>query len=312
MQSILSRLFLLIVIAALSVVWTHASPSGLNNIPTADTAPDRTVVVQEYSTFGELRDHLVEKHYTPEWADKVTGVSAVKIRRIAEGYAKARPAAIFCNAGISHQLNAFDTYRTLWNVFVQNTPGMGGMTRGRMEQRAEPLRWPCPTAKHPGMSTLYLDHPAWYEAAAALGPANKGKRFLTPSGKIEIFTSDIQQKLSTAGHGALPIFYTHPEVTGQNAGIEYAGEFDRNPVNPQALTPNVKLGGLGSGDVHKAFPRMGIIHFRAEHFWPNAKDGRRTENSVIRAGQHARQRPLLRQPLRPASLQVFCLPRPKG
>lgn len=59
MQSILSRLFLSIALAALSVVWIHASPSGLNNIPTADTAPDRTVVIQEYSTFGADRkpDH---------------------------------------------------------------------------------------------------------------------------------------------------------------------------------------------------------------------------------------------------------------
>ncbi|MGI8966378.1 MAG: molybdopterin-containing oxidoreductase family protein, partial [Limisphaerales bacterium] len=352
---------------------------------------DQAFVTKWVLGFDELRDHLVERIYTPEWAEKVTGVSAAKIRQIAESYAKAKPAAIFCNAGISHQLNAFDTYRTLaflaaitgnigvngggcnfmhntwpgglnlppvngttpkkdvalpvgpdyfaesilsgkpyalkaivtqgnpilscantnkvkeafrklefyvytglfmeeaayyadiilpacsgfemetvymrrddrairwqkqvvprvgesrpdwemwielaralarhdtknppdywtdnlrsewkdyptlWDVFVQNTPGMGGMTRERMEQRAEPLRWPCPTVKHPGVSTLYLDHSSWYEAATAIDPANKGKRFLTPSGKIEIFTPDIQQKLSPTGHGALPIFYT--------------------------------------------------------------------------------------------------------
>ena len=36
-----------------------ASPSGLNNIPTADTAPHLTLVLQEYSTFGAQRppDH---------------------------------------------------------------------------------------------------------------------------------------------------------------------------------------------------------------------------------------------------------------
>ena len=54
---------------------------------------------------------------------------------------------------------------------------------------------------------------------------------MTPSGKIEIFAPAIEQKLATAGHGALPIFYTHPEVTGQNAGIEYVDELIRNPVN---------------------------------------------------------------------------------
>jgi anaerobic selenocysteine-containing dehydrogenase len=399
---------------------------------------------------------LAQNKYTPEWAEKITDVPAAKIRSIAEGYAKAKPAAIFCNAGISHQLNAFDTYRTLaflaaitgnigingggcnfmhntwpgglnlpplkgsvpekdvalpvgpdyfaesivtgkpyslkaivtqgnpilgcantnkvkeafrkldfyvytglfmeeaayyadiilpvctgfemetvymrrddrairwqkqvvprvgeskpdweiwidlehamaridrknppeywtenlhaewkdyrklWDVFVENTPGMGGMTRERMEKRAEPLRWPCPSVRHPGVSTLYLDHPSWYEAVAALDPVNKGKRFLTPSGKIEIFTPDIEQRLATAGHGALPIFYTHPEVTGQNVGIEYLNQFIRNPVNPQAWTPKVKPGGVSSGDVYKEFPLMGtigrpsVVHFAGVTQW---------------------------------------------
>jgi hypothetical protein len=31
----------------------HATPSGLNNIPTADTAPDDAVVIQVYDLFGE-------------------------------------------------------------------------------------------------------------------------------------------------------------------------------------------------------------------------------------------------------------------
>src|SRR5262249_22609941 len=138
-------------------------------------------------------------------------------------------------------------YKKLWSVFVANTPGMGGMTQGRMEKRAEPLRWPCPTEKHPGVSTLYLDHPSWYEAAEALDRANKGKRFLTPSGKVEIYTADLDKKLRAAGHAALPIFYTHPEVTGKNPTIEYAAALIDNPVNPGSLTPNVKLGGLSTG-----------------------------------------------------------------
>src|SRR6266849_10504767 len=54
-------------------------------------------------------------------------------------------------------------------------------------------------------------------------------------------------------------FYTHPEVTGQNATIEYLDELVRNPVNPQAWTPKVKLGGFSSGDLQKTFPLMGII-----------------------------------------------------
>lgn len=406
--------------------------------------------------FDELKNHLKSFSYTPEWAAKVTDVPASKIRSIAEAYAKTKPAAIFCNAGISHQLGAFDTYRCLtflaaitgnigipgggcnfmhntwpgelnlpaiigktpskdialpvgpdyfaesiisgepyqlkaivtqgnpllacsdtikvqqayrqlefyvytglfmeesayyadiilpvtsgfemetvymrrddrairwqeqvvtpvgeskpdwhiwidlahatakldkrnppeywrdnfpdswkdyrhlWATFLKNTPGMGGMTQQRLSQRTEPLRWPCPTVDHPGVSTLYLDHASWYEAASALNPDNIGKRFLTPSGKVEIYTPQLQSRLAEAGHSALPSFYTHPEVTGKHPTIEYTSELVKNPVNPQALTQNIKLGKISSGEVHKQYPLMGItgrssvVHFHSVTHW---------------------------------------------
>ncbi|MDZ8091017.1 MAG: molybdopterin-dependent oxidoreductase [Nostoc sp. DedQUE05] len=406
--------------------------------------------------FDELKKHLISFSYTPEWASIVTDVPASKIRLLAEAYAKTKPAAIFCNAGISHQLGAFDTYRcltflaaitgnigingggcnfmhntwpgslnlpaiigktpnkdialpvgpdyfaqsiisgkpyqlkaivtqgnpllacsdtvkvqqayrqlefyvytglfmeesayyadiilpvtsgfemetvymrrddrairwqeqvvapvgeskpdwhiwidlahatakldkrnppeywrdnfpsswkdygNLWATFLRNTPGMGGMTQQRLSQRKEPLRWPCPTVNHPGVSTLYLDHPSWYEAAEALNPNNIGKRFLTPSGKVEIYTPQLQTRLAEAGHSALPSFYTHPEVTGKHPTIEYASEFVKNPVNPQALTQKVKLGKISSGEVHKQYPLMGmtgrpsVVHFHSVTHW---------------------------------------------
>lgn len=415
---------------------------------------DRAFVQRWVLGFAELRDHLVTSGYSPEWAARVTGVPAEVIRRVAEDYAAAKPAAIFCNAGISHQLGAFDTYRALtflaavtgnvgvpgggcnfmhntwpgdlrlpeltgsvpqrgpalpvgpdyfaesiltgrpyplravitqgnplissantgrvreafakldfyvytglfkeeaayyadvvlpvcsgleldgvymrrddrsirwqhavvprvgeskpdweiwvdlahalgrrdgrqpssywtdafparwrdyaelWSEFVEHTPAMGGMTRQRMEARAEPLRWPCPSPAHPGVSTLYLDHPSWYEAAAALG--SPGKRFLTPSGKVEIFTPELDRKLATAGHGALPVFYTHPEVTGSNPTLSYDKGFVTNPVNPQALTHKVTIGVPSSPTVHHRYPLMGmtgrpsVVHFATVTHW---------------------------------------------
>ncbi|MDZ7955692.1 molybdopterin-dependent oxidoreductase [Nostoc sp. DedQUE09] len=406
--------------------------------------------------FDELKNHLKSFNYTPEWAAIVTDVPALKIRLLAEAYAKTKPAAIFCNAGISHQLGAFDTYRCLtflaaitgnigipgggcnfmhntwpgelnlpaiigktpnkdialpigpdyfaesiisgepyqlkaivtqgnpllacsdtikvkqayrqlefyvytglfmeesayyadiilpvtsgfemetvymrrddrairwqeqvvtpigeskpdwhiwidlahatakldkrnppeywrenfpdswkdyrhlWATFLRNTPGMGGMTQQRLSQRTEPLRWPCPTVDHPGVSTLYLDHASWYEAASALNPDNIGKRFLTPSGKVEIYTPQLQSRLAEAGHSALPSFYTHPEVTGKHPTIEYTSELVKNPVNSQALTQNIKLGKISSGKVHKQYPLMGmtgrssVVHFHSVTHW---------------------------------------------
>jgi anaerobic selenocysteine-containing dehydrogenase len=426
----------------------------LHHIITKDLH-DKAFVKKWVIGFDALAKHLRDKGYTPDWAAGVTGLGAATIRRLAEDYARARPAAIFCNAGISHQLSAFDTYRALaflsaitgnigvsgggcnfmhntwpgdlrlpplkadlpkrgpalpvgpdsfadailtgkpyrlkaiitcgnpllasantkrvqeafgkldfyaytglfmeeaayyadvilpvtsglemetvymrrddrairwqkqavarvgqsrpdweiwidlahalaandtkkpaaywksafppawknyrklWAEFVKHTPGMGGMTQARLEGRAVPLRWPCPTRKHPGVSTLYLDHPSWYAAAEALDSANKGKRFLTPSGKVEIVTPALDKKLAAAGHAALPVFYTHPEVTGKNAILQHIAELVTNPVNPQAVTPKARLA-TSTGEVHKTYPLMGmigrpsVVHFAGATHW---------------------------------------------
>ncbi|UED87553.1 molybdopterin-containing oxidoreductase family protein [Streptomyces profundus] len=407
--------------------------------------------------FAELRDHLAHHGHTPRWAAGITDVPAATIEAMAEEYAAARPAAIFCNAGISHQLGAFDTYRVitflaavtgnigragggcnfmhntwpgdlrlppldvdlpepataalpvgpdyfaesiltgrpyglravltqgnplvssantakvkeafaaldfyvyaglfmeeaadyadvvlpvcagletegvymrrddrairwqervlapvgesrpdwqiwiglahalaeldtrrpaaewrrafpsdwmdygaLWAEFVAHTPGMGGMSEQRLADRAEPLRWPCPSPEHPGVSTLYLDHPSWYEAAESLDAAHRGKRFLTPSGTVEITTPALQLSLASAGHDALPTFYTHPEVTGGHPTVAYGTDFVTNPVNPQALTHPVRLGVPGDGAVHRRYPLMGmtgrpsVVHFASVTHW---------------------------------------------
>jgi formate dehydrogenase (coenzyme F420) alpha subunit len=416
----------------------------------------RAFVDRWVAGFDELREHLTANRYTADWAARVTGVPADTIRRIAREYATAHPAAIFCNAGISHQLGAFDTYRAiamlaavtgnigipgggcnfmhntwpggldlppltvapppvgpalpvgpdafadailtgrpyqlravvtegnplissanttkvrraytaldfyvytglfmeeaayyadvilpvvsglefegvymrrddrairwqdaalppvgqsrtdpqiwidlahalarhdtkhpasywtdafptawrdyknLWDTFIAHTPGAGGMTRQRLRQRTEPLQWPCPDLDHPGVSTLYLDHPTWYRAAEALNPANHGKRFLTASGKIEIFTPALDAALAPSGHRALPIFYTHPEVTGAHPTIAYQDGFVTNPVNPQAVTRPVRLGVPGNDAVHRRYPLMGmtgrpsVAHFASVTHW---------------------------------------------
>ncbi|MGW3647547.1 molybdopterin-containing oxidoreductase family protein [Streptomyces sp. NPDC000878] len=422
---------------------------------------DQAFIDRWVTGFDELRAHLAKHQYTPAWAANVTGVPAATITAMAEEYAGATPAAIFCNAGISHQLGAFDTYRVatflaavtgnigrpgggcnfmhntwpgdlhlpplaadvperrealpvgpdyfaesiltgqpyrlravitqgnplvssantnkvrkafeqldfyvytglfmeepaayadiilpvcsglemegvymrrddrairwqdqvvdrvgqsrpdweiwiglahalaeldtrrpakewrdafperwmdyknLWDDFVTHTPGAGGMTRERMRERTEPLRWPCPTPEHPGVSTLYLDHPSWYEAAESLDTAHRGKRFLTPSGKVEITTAALEKSLSATGHAALPIFYTHPEVTGAHPTVAYSKKLVTNPINPQALTHPVRLGVAGNGDVHRRFPLMGmtgrpsVVHFaEITHWTPTGK-----------------------------------------
>ncbi len=400
---------------------------------------DKAFVQQWVLGFEELRAHIKAQGFSPEWAETVTTVPAQTIRTLAEQFATARPAAIFCNAGVSHQMNAFHTYRALaflsaitgnigvpgggcnfmhntwpggldlppvvgetpkkagplpvgpdwfatsildskpyklraifmegnplvdsanservkqayaqleflvypglfmeepawyadyvlpvpsvlemdtiymrrddrgirwcnqavpvvgearpdiwiwielakkmaaldtthppeywtanlrdewkdyrllWDdVFATRTPGVAGMTSARMQARHEPLRWPCPSADHPGVSTLYLDHPSWQAAAESLG--HNGKRFLTPSGKVEIFTPELQARLAPAGHSALPPFYSHPEATGGLPSVRHSNDLVNNPVNPGTPTPKAELAvQMPRPD---GFPLMGMI-----------------------------------------------------
>lgn len=412
---------------------------------------DRGFVERWVLGFDELRRHVRDEGYSPEWAAPRCDVPAGKIRELAEAYAAQRPAAIFCNAGISHQLNAFTTYRTLailaavtgnvgvpgggcnfmhntwpgglelppiegetpvmadglpvgpdsfatsildadpyrlravftcgnpllacantekvkrayeklefyvftglfpeeaslyadvllpvasgfetrgvymrrddrairwqeaavprvgesrtdweiwvglaqamgeldekhpkaywtknlplawndysalWAEFVARTPGVGGMSEARMKKRDEPLRWPCPSDDHPGVSTLYLDSPSWYQAAESLG--HPGKRFLTPSGKVEIYTAELDETLRAGGHRALPQYFTHPEVLGAAESIRY-GEPVKNPIHPNNWTRKAELGVLP--EPLRDYPLMGtigrssVVHFAGVTHW---------------------------------------------
>lgn len=415
---------------------------------------DRSFVAQWLVGFDELVAHVKRQGFSPEWASQVTTIPARTIRRLAEDYARAKPAAIFCNAGISHQLNSFHTYRALiflaaitgnigvpgggcnfmhntwpgglhlppiegdvpakptqlpvgpdwfatsilegnpyklralfyegnpivdsahgdkvraayeqleflvypglfmeepawyadyilpvpsvlemdciymrrddrairwanravpvvgearpdihiwidlakamaqhdtkhppaywlgnlreewkdyrhlWDeVFIRNTPGTAGMTSRRMDASPEPLRWPCPSEDHAGVSTLYLDHPSWYVAAEALG--HPGKRFFTPSGRVEIFTPEMDAKLRESGHSALPPFYSHPETHGNLPTIAYADELVKNPVNPASLTPRATLG-VPALPRPEGYPLVGmigrpsVVHFATVTQW---------------------------------------------
>src|SRR5262245_29650948 len=89
---------------------------------------DAAFVTKWVEGFDELKKHLGANGYTPDWAAKVCDVPAEKIREVAEQYARSKPAAIFCNAGISHQLNAFDTYRAL--CFLAAITGNVGVPGG--------------------------------------------------------------------------------------------------------------------------------------------------------------------------------------
>lgn len=64
--------------------------------------------------FDKLKAFLIEKKYSPEWAEKVTGIPAKTIKELAEEYAGTEKAIIMGNAGLSHHTNSMLTHRTFY------------------------------------------------------------------------------------------------------------------------------------------------------------------------------------------------------
>ncbi len=85
--------------------------------------------IDKWSTTSieELKEHF--KSHTPEWAEKISGVPAADIRRIALEFAAAAPAATtMCNRGSSAHLNGFYNDRAiqLLNAIVGSVGKKGG------------------------------------------------------------------------------------------------------------------------------------------------------------------------------------------
>ena len=64
--------------------------------------------------FEKLKAFLAEKQYTPEWAEKITGIPAETIKSLSEEYARTEKAIIMGNAGLSHHTNGHLTHRAFF------------------------------------------------------------------------------------------------------------------------------------------------------------------------------------------------------
>jgi anaerobic selenocysteine-containing dehydrogenase len=101
---------------------------AMSNAILAAGAYDETFInTWTTSSVDELKEHL--KDNTPEWAEKVSGVPAADIRRVALEFAAAAPAATtMCNRGSSAHLNGFYNDRAiqLLNAIVGSVGQKGG------------------------------------------------------------------------------------------------------------------------------------------------------------------------------------------
>ena len=101
---------------------------AMSNAILAADAHDKDFI-DKWSTTSivELKDHF--KNYTPAWAEKISGIPAADIRRIALEFAAAAPAATtMCNRGSSAHLNGFYNDRAiqLLNAIVGSVGKKGG------------------------------------------------------------------------------------------------------------------------------------------------------------------------------------------
>ncbi|MBO6948952.1 MAG: molybdopterin-dependent oxidoreductase [Rhodospirillales bacterium] len=90
-------------------------------------------------------------------------------------------------------------------VCIKGNPHLQGITQKRLHSR--PYRWvrfPVASEDAPEIETLYL------EGTTAVGQP-EGKRFATPSGKLEFYTEAIETKFNALGMSSLPEFYSERE-----------------------------------------------------------------------------------------------------
>jgi anaerobic selenocysteine-containing dehydrogenase/Fe-S-cluster-containing hydrogenase component 2 len=95
--------------------------------------------------------------------------------------------------------------RVFWDEVCIDNDLLRGVTQTRLH--SVPYRWvrqPVASESSPEIETLYL------EGSTAPGAA-PGKRFPTPSGKLEFWTADLERKFNALGLSALPEFYSERE-----------------------------------------------------------------------------------------------------
>lgn len=100
------------------------------------------------ATLDELREHY--KPYTPEWAEKISGVAAKDISRIAIEFAKAAPAATtMCNRGTSAHIYGFYNDRAVQvlNALVGSVGKKGGWCWSPWSEVDPALKMPAMPAK---------------------------------------------------------------------------------------------------------------------------------------------------------------------
>ncbi|MBI4612382.1 MAG: molybdopterin-dependent oxidoreductase [Planctomycetes bacterium] len=147
--------------AARSTEWIPVKPGtdlavilAMANVLLGDGICD-TDFIETYTNVkvDELKDHL--KEYTPEWAEKLSGVPAAKIRSIALEYGRTRPSVAISYRGLSQHWNGIIGERALLmlDAIAGNIDAKGGRCRAVGAKWKPPFEAPTTAAKG-----LPIDH----------------------------------------------------------------------------------------------------------------------------------------------------------
>ncbi len=119
-----------------------------------------------------------------------------------------------------------------WDEMCIDNDFLRGVTQKRLH--SVPYRWvrfPVSSEDAPEQETLYL------EGTTATGQP-EGKRFPTPSGRLEFWTEALERKFARVGLSALPEFYADQENFLRLPHLEYErGDDDLEIISPFSKTP---------------------------------------------------------------------------
>jgi anaerobic selenocysteine-containing dehydrogenase len=160
----------------------------------------------------------------------------------------------------------------LWDEAMRHDPRFRGLSYARLKSSPTGwLRWPILAEDGPSAETLFL------EGSAYPGDPEE-RRFPTPSGKIELWTEELEKQFAVYGLSALPEFYSEPEQLVPMATLEFVKQdADDGPPSPfwngrcyanvVKIVPEPPPFDRARYDMELITGRAGAMHFHSWTHW---------------------------------------------
>ncbi len=108
--------------------------------------------------FDDFCRHVVDRGYTPEWAERITDVPAATIRRLAREFAATRPAMMETFKGLGNYANGLDASRVVYilNALTGQVDGPGNLILKDWAPLHPPLTVPEDRRTRPSRPPLHV------------------------------------------------------------------------------------------------------------------------------------------------------------